>query len=254
MKCEFCGGDLSLEMENCPHCGQTNKYAQQHIKDMRHYHGEFENTKKGVYTATNKYVAVAVRVVVIALLVMLIGGLYLLGDRAYDVNRAIRKSDAKRHVEEYTRILDAYLIQEDFRGFYQFVEEKDINGYYEDGEYDDYTSLGYTVYSYLYVCERIMDLSAREPGQDGTDEDMAYDIAGMCDSMDSFYTGAQYSYTDYDGKPGKQVVRDALDVMKTNILLMLQTYCGMTPEELEDWEDFSTAKRTVLIEEKMYAE
>lgn len=45
MKCEFCGGTLSLENEYCPHCGRPNEHARKHIEDMRHYDSVYEETK-----------------------------------------------------------------------------------------------------------------------------------------------------------------------------------------------------------------
>ena len=66
MKCEFCGGTLSLEEEYCPHCGQANKHAKQHIKDMRHYQGKFENTEKYVRNKATTYSEVSVRAIIIA--------------------------------------------------------------------------------------------------------------------------------------------------------------------------------------------
>ena len=60
MKCEFCNGNMSLEDLHCPHCGQINKHAQQHIRDMQRYQGEFNETKEDVITVTQKYSLVKV--------------------------------------------------------------------------------------------------------------------------------------------------------------------------------------------------
>ena len=38
MRCEYCGGNISLEAEECPYCGAPNKHAKQHAKDMKKYH------------------------------------------------------------------------------------------------------------------------------------------------------------------------------------------------------------------------
>ena len=89
MKCPYCGGNLSLEDETCPHCGRLNEQALQHVKGMKHYKGEFEHTKKHVYIATNRYTKVVVRVVIIALLFFVIIVLHNLGERCYSIVRSI---------------------------------------------------------------------------------------------------------------------------------------------------------------------
>ena len=37
MKCKYCGYNISLEEEYCPHCGNKNEEAAKHIADMEQY-------------------------------------------------------------------------------------------------------------------------------------------------------------------------------------------------------------------------
>ena len=55
MKCEHCGGNLTLEMLACPYCGKENPHAKQHIRDMKKYQGDFSDTRSEVYSVVNKY-------------------------------------------------------------------------------------------------------------------------------------------------------------------------------------------------------
>lgn len=244
MKCEFCGGNLSLEAEVCPHCGQVNKHAQQHIKDMKRYHGEFESTKKGVYTATKKYTEVTVRVAIIAVMVVLIVLLWLLYDNMYSIKRDIQRSMASRREAEYSEILDGYLAEEDYRGFLTFSQQKGIALYYTDGEFDAYQRLINAANCYFQVSQKVMEVTVSEE-----DDDVNLDY--LCSNLNQFYDYSnpeRYSY--YKGEDREETWQ-ALEQMEENIKLMLQTYCSLTEEEADSLRDLSEAKRTVLLEEKL---
>ena len=71
MKCENCGGRISLEDEFCPSCGAVNRNAQKHIKDMRRYQSTFANVQQDVQEATKRYSEVTVRIIMIAVLLIM---------------------------------------------------------------------------------------------------------------------------------------------------------------------------------------
>lgn len=97
MKCDFCGSNMSLEDERCPHCGQLNPHAQQHIKDMEHYQDEYNRTRRGVYSDLGQYKDTVVRIVIIAVLVIGIVVMWVISQEAYSIHRSVleRKADAK---------------------------------------------------------------------------------------------------------------------------------------------------------------
>lgn len=244
MKCEFCGGDLSLEAESCPHCGQLNKHAQQHIKDMKLYRREFESTKKGVYSATKKYTEVTVRMVIITVMVVLIVALGIIYSNIYSIHRDVQRSLASRREEEYSRILDDYLAEEDYRGFLVFCESKGISLYYENGEFDAYQRLADAVGCYFQVSEKVMKVAL------STEED-TLDSDSLCYELNQFYAYCDpEKYTYYKGEDRAETWQ-ALERMEENIKLMLQTYCNLTEEETDSLKELSEARRTVLIEERL---
>lgn len=244
MKCEFCGADLSLEAEVCPHCGQLNKHAQQHIRDMKRYHGEFENTKKGVYSVTKKYTAVTVRIVIIAVLVVVTAILFFVYSEAYSIRGDIMRGLAGRNAEKYTQILDQYIVEEDFRELSLFCEEKYIT-YYSQEEYEKYAPVIRAAENYVWVCNSMMKL---------IDEDMnpeSYLVETIGSNLNSFYGSMDFSRYEYYKDADREENVKALEAMEEEIEQMLQTYLGFTEEEISGLRGMSEAKRIVLIEEKL---
>ena len=48
MKCQYCGGDISLEDRICPHCGRLQENAVRHDEEMKRYEAAFEDTISGL--------------------------------------------------------------------------------------------------------------------------------------------------------------------------------------------------------------
>mgnify|MGYP007081514319 FL=1 len=135
MKCEYCGGSLSLEDEYCPHCGQPNKHAKQHIKDMRRFQGEFEDTRNYVYEKTKTYTEMTVRVIIIAVLIILIVVTSIARVRSWKIVDSLREGSAAMHYAGYSKVMDQYLVEEDYVDFYQYCLEKNIR--YYKGAYEE---------------------------------------------------------------------------------------------------------------------
>ena len=244
MKCEFCGGSLSLETEYCPCCGQINKHAQQHIRDMKRYHGEFEDTKKGIYSVARKYSEVAVRFIIIGILAVLIIVMLILDANVYSIRRNFKQWDAKRHVKEYSEILDGYLGEEQYRDFIIFCEEKYIEGYYEDGEYDEYHPVIRAASYYLQMKDSLMQLMMAD------EEQRSMYVNRLCDDMSYFYEVVDRAASPFYYEAVSEETGKVLDVLEGKVQAMLCTYCGLTQEEALSLKELSAARRSVLIEEK----
>lgn len=245
MKCEFCGGNLSLEAATCPYCGQPNKHAQQHAKKMRHYKKEFEQTRKNVYSVTQKYTEVTVKVIVLAVLMILTVLLFVVKDNIYSINRELKRSAAERNSEEYSRILDDYLEKGEYREFSLFCEEKYISSYIE--AYEQYAPVINATNAYRRLCEDVMEVVTTEEPDEWLIESLAY-------NLDDFYRDIDMEEYEYYDNADRQENVKALEDMEHKIEKMLQIYCGLTEEETEGLKEMSEAKRTVLFEEKLIDE
>lgn len=243
MKCDFCGQSLSLEEEVCSHCGQPNPHAQQHIRDMKRYKGEFENTRKGVYAVTGKYAEATVRVIVIAVLVVLITLVLYVYNNAYSLYCDYLRGDAIRNAKEYKEMMDRYIAEEDFRRLSLFCEEHAIGSYME--EYQMYAPVMRTVDYYVWFCDNVMEFVTL-PVEEGETPDWDY----VAYTLNEFYNAYDWSKYENDDDAGRPENVHALETMEKNMKLMLQTYLGFTKEETAGLRELSEAKRTVLFEEK----
>lgn len=247
MKCEFCKGNMSLEDEKCPHCGQINPHAQQHIKDMEHYKGEFDRTRWDVYTTVGMYKENAIRIIIIAALVICIVILWIISANGYSIHRSFQEKNAKRNAEKYSAMLDQYIEQEEYLILSQFCNEHCINVRLD--EYDRYVPVIWVSDSYGFVCRDVMNLAAPS---EYMSEERYLEMLG--DDLDSFYRQCDIEgYTHYEGADRQENV-EAINRMKESVLQMLQTYCGLTEEDCEGFENMSKAKRAALIEERMEAD
>ena len=91
MECKYCGGKLTLTDDKCPYCGMVNEETRKYAEDMRHFHGQFEDTKKGVYRVTRRYTQTTVQIVIIAALIVSILLVSVVENSCYSVRRVLVK-------------------------------------------------------------------------------------------------------------------------------------------------------------------
>lgn len=246
MKCEYCMGTLSLEDEYCPHCGQPNKHAKQHIKDMKRYQSEFENTRQYVYEKAGRYTDTTVRVIVIAILIVLIMATFLIGANSWSIRSSWQSASANRHYAKYSEIMDQYLAEEDYLGFNTFCNENYIRSY-EEPYREKYCLVMQIAGSYSTVQDALLYYCFLE------DEDYSEQaVDRAADALDYFYRyylNEDDSYTDLYGE--SENFEQAASVMEYNIEQMLVAYGNFTQEEAATLPTLSKTKKAVLLEEKL---
>lgn len=245
MKCDYCGGSLSLEHEYCPHCGRPNPHALQHIEDMRHYKGEFERTKKYVYDKTKTYTQVVVRMIILAALVILSVGLFVLADNAYSLLRDWERNKSAKKFNEYSQILDDYLEEENFRAFVSFCEARNLEAYQSAYE-AKYQKVIWVSRYYVYLMDYLSDYAF--PKRHTTQQQAKW----VADEMEYFYRYLDQAPISYDVEVVEDpIVTQALDKMEKNVRQFLIVYCGFTGEEAQSMREMSSARRQLLLEEKL---
>lgn len=247
MKCNYCGGNLSLTAEKCPYCGQVNEQARKHIGDMKRYHGAFEKTRQGVQESTGKYTGTVVRVVWIAVLVVAVVVTMILGTHTYEIRSGLKRHQAVKHAEEYMKILDQYLLEENFAAFSAFCDENYLDTY--DTVYEKYAQVLRASRQYTYVYSSIMELVS-PPQYRETEDTLEY----LTENLESFYDSLEEEpYMYYEGV-NSEINKNALKAMEEKVGLMLQYYCGLSEETANAFRELSKAKRAVALEEAVYEE
>ena len=246
MKCEYCNGILSLEDEVCPHCGRPNRHAEKHIEEMRRYAGEFEKTRRYVQDKTSGYTEAVVRVIILAVLAVLSLVFFIAGRNAWEIMWKAEQIGAERHFEEYSRILDEYLEEEDYLMFNAFCEERGIRSY--DSAYEEkYGEIIYACSCYASAYEYVYEYALLE---DAENMEHAAEYAGdMLDYFYGLYRNEDFRHT--GGRDEPEEYRKVLDSMERKLKQILTAYCGVTAEEAAMLPEMSKAKRNMFLEERL---
>ena len=250
MKCPTCGANLQIEDEKCSFCGNPNPFAVKHRQDMKHYHQEFQKTKKEVEQKTNRFTFVTVKVtVIIALIVLTIGVSYLKEEGYYRIEANRIRRDIEKNRQSYDAQMAAYEEEGDWLGLYAFYNAKEF--YYDSENFREYMA----VYNASFEYKTILDYITR--GYSDSDYYNAGAVSRwIADCLDRFYGYEQrisYSGEYYNDSYAPEHM-DALARMREDLDAVLMTYCHLTKEELELLPDYSTAKKQSLIEEGLLRE
>lgn len=247
MKCQYCGGNLSLEDEYCPHCGKPNENAIQHIKDMKHYQSDYEDTRSHVYTITKNYSGITVRAVIIAVLVILVVVFAVVNAESYSIKYGLRQSEAKRKAVQYSKQLDKYIEEENYFAFWSFCEAHNIDGYRDS--FEAYRPVMEISRIYVYLYQNMMQLHTSD-----TEEEFQNYLKATGNYLEQFYEGLDMEKYKYSEGSDNEQNRRALAQIKERVDALLTAYCGLTEEEAAQFGELSEIKRMVLIEERMQYE
>lgn len=242
MKCKHCGGNLSLEDAFCPHCGQPNEDARQHVADMERYQDNFEDTREDVYTVTRKFSGITARAVIIAGLTVLCLVIFLMSENWWSIRRSVIQAESKVQAQSYKEQMVQYLENEEYRDLAAFCNSHYIH-YYED-DYAEYGPVMQAATYYEYTYETIMRLTT------STSQDMMnayisdlveyYRFCEKAEEMDEYQA---------DTKLG-DLSRKSIAQMDANTKAMLRAYLGFTEEEAEDFRGMRKSEKMLILEQK----
>ncbi len=245
MKCEKCGGNLTLEDVVCPHCEALNEHAVQHIREMNRYKSEFEDTREEVYSVTKSYVGISTRIIVIAVLVVLIIVCGLLSGEAYSIRGNMLRKEAVRSLEETCATMDSFLENRDYYALAIFCDERNIGTY--DEEFAEYSSMIYASKQYVFLYDYIMKAVKPYEGMD-----MQNNVKWIAEQLNAFYKIFNTESIHYVGESG--VDYEHAMQMQEQMYALLMAYCNLTMEDVEALAAMTNAERTLLLEERIIHE
>lgn len=244
MKCQYCGGTLSLEAKHCPHCGRINIHAQQHIRDMRDYQGAFADTQNDVYRVARNHSGITVRAVLISVLLLLIVVLAFANTEMYSIKYDVRERQANLNAKQYREILDGYLEEENYQAFGAFCDAYNIRGYMD--EYIQYSTVIDVAREYSHLYRYVMELCT-------TEDDYGYkhNLENIGWALENLYVYLDEEDNRYGKIVGDKDASQIVQSIQEKAEALLIVYCGLTEEEAAGLKDLSSAKRIVLIEENI---
>ena len=242
MRCENCGGEISLEAAFCEYCGSPNLHAQSHAREMKSFRRAFERSERSVRSAVHGYTGTSLRIVIIALLILAVFLLLIFGGKSYEFRRMIVRGRTERNAPKLMETMDVLLETEDFLAFTAFCDENYVDCF--DNAFEKYAPAERASGAFSYVYRDLMSLAA--PPEYARPEDLA---AALADDLDYFYDVADIADYEYYGGADSEQNRAALAAMKERVKLLLITYCGLSGEEAEAMESLSAARRAIILEE-----
>lgn len=245
MKCENCGGNLTLEDVVCPHCEAVNQHAIQHIREMKRYQKDYEGTKQEVYAVTKRYVGVAVRIVIIAVLIVAIIVCGWMSGETYSIKRKLMQAKAERKSEEYKATIDEYLENGEFYALDVYLEVNAIDMGLP--AYEEYKAVFSAVSNYRFFYTDL--IRCMHPYDE---KNLATFPTRLEQDLSQFYRlfNEEHYLSINDTPQHKKYILQ----MKEQMEALMVTYCGMTKEEAESIWEMSDAQKMTLLEERLLHE
>ncbi len=233
MKCEYCGSNLGIEDEYCPHCGRLNSQAAGHFAELKKTQDDFkqakaeatENIRSGNRTA---------RLVIIGIMVTVIIIMRIMTAKYSDVETRIdaRENEIKREAYKNKNDIDVTLKELEKNREYLAMEYYVLNYRLRSNDaYDDYARVFTAAIDYRVIYDDILNiLDGFEGYENETDKDRCYDMAIYISDWDKYVGGGFWSDSPtspmHSGEHGA-FIADA----KTAVQDMVQVYFELTDEQ-----------------------
>lgn len=251
MKCKFCGSNIDIESDVCPHCGMKKSQFQEHRKAMGRYDRAFQNTRDTVVDENRKFSSKAGYITVICILVVAILILLICRAQIYDIYRLSKGADLLREADVHTAKLNELEEAGHYEEFHEYYLENQL--YYLD-DVDPYSE-----YSLLYLLsgnyeDAMMHLSAlvfpAESDTTSAKDHLEYFVESYDYLIKDYHNYAVEQHIVYDERCYSEKHMESMETMVQNLHQFLIVYLGIDENRIEEFENESNAHRVVMLEEE----
>ena len=246
MKCKCCGANVSLEDEFCPYCGALNEQARKHIRDMKKFSEDYEDTKEEVISNVEKQSrkhanTIAAIVLIVANLLILVCNFNISGIRDFRDTMIV-----KMHADEYRETLLRLEEDEKFselNAFYSqnylFTIDKLKDFYLVSEMAYDYEELMEHSYYLNYECDSYFSENTSE-----TLSRLASDIVGYYDNLESM----EYDYyKDMISGTHEAAIKELCHRTE----MILKNDLKFTDEEIQSMADMDQLDIALMLQKKV---
>lgn len=236
MKCQYCGYNLGIEDEFCPHCGKENSQVAKHVADMKQFKEDYEETKDTVIKKSRKFNERTSRALILAFMLLLVAGL-VLATRYYADFDARQKRNEKKHAEnieknkeDMAKTLGEMEAHREYLALYYY----DINHELSHNEYfNDYTRVFTAAAEYEEIYSDIISIvDGNNDNGRKTKKDWCNDIALYINNWNAYAEGEFWH--DAPDSPMHAGEHGAFIAdCKKEIQDMVQVYFELTDEQAE---------------------
>lgn len=247
MKCEQCGGPITLEEEFCPYCGALNQAARQHLEDMKHYQNEYESTRSEVLGNAARQGTRHARLMAILALIALNVFVFVLQAKAYDIGYFIEEKSARLKASSYEEKMAELEVDGNYKDMYEYYDRHYL--YSASDELQSYQSVVSMSYAYQRFMRYVYYLD-NDKAKSYTPRNTAleYTASSACDFYDRWneQNREYYRQEEFSGSHLK-----AMQDMKDKIETTLKTYCHLTDEDIEKLPETDKQSLLILIGRRM---
>lgn len=250
MKCKYCGTNLVLEDEICPHCGKINEQATAYVEEMKSYRTEYE--KKQTVTGKKNVIAGRIaRIVVIAIMLTVVGVMKRYIGIYSDVGTRedIRTQEISQDVERNKEKIEATLVDIEKRRAYLEMSYYELN-YRLNEEFPEYYRVFTAATEYQSIYSSILNIiDGFDYYGQKTKKDWCESIASALVRWDDYVEGKFWNDPPdspmHAGEHGA-FIADA----KKEIQDMVQVYFDLTDEQAAMMWDMTEVELAGILCEK----
>lgn len=185
---------------------------------------------------------IKVRVILIAVLGIILAILMVVKSNSFNIWLGVTKAHNSMQKNTYRVVMDEYLENEDFLGFADYCDDKDIEGY-EDG-FEDYYYICSAARSYQRMCTELVERAFPMKGD-------VYHDEWLGETLEYYYQSVKLADTEYPAVEDMTLTKKYLQEMEEQLQALLITYCHLTEEEAASLKEMSKSERSLLIERRL---
>lgn len=238
MKCKFCGSNLGIEDELCPHCGKPNDQYEGNRTEMKEYREEYEKTKEDVKESSKTNSRLG-RIIVIGILLSVILAMAI-ATSGYS-NFEIREKNKNKKIDDYVTDhkdeIDATLAEYENNRDYISIDYFALNYRLRSNEayYRDYGRLFTASIHYRAIHDDIFNIL---DGYEGYENETNRD---WCDNIALYITEWDRYIPPVDANPYLPVTDTGHEAYvndcKKAVQDMVQVYFDLTTDQANDmWQ------------------
>lgn len=242
MKCNNCGADLQIELENCAYCDTLNPYFKQHREDMEAYQEKFRETQVEVKTRTQKYSKNMVTINIICVLLCANLAVLFACTQVRNIGRWIEDKEVTDNLSKHQNTLVNMVENRNYIGLSCYMSLEGLR--YQDEFRNCYAVLR-CAENYQWVFEGLMALNHEENLEKSRYEFWIETIAEYMLDIYEIKIPDEYSDTTQYTPQHLQTMDEILEQSKA----LLAGYTDLSLGEIEDLEYMSKAAFMLRLEE-----
>lgn len=252
MKCQYCGTNLGLEDEKCPHCGKINTLATKYVEEIKEYKEDLDETKKDVKekvrigARTGRLIVIIAMIIVVAIMQLAINNL-----SDFDKREKQNREKTKALVSKNQDDIRANLVRMEKDREYLELDYFTLNYQLRSNDdYMEYTRVDTAAISYSSIYENILNIVTNFRGYENeTNKDYCASIASVVSTYRQYAEGEFWH--DSKDSPMHAGEHDAfIQDAKKDIQDMVQVYFELSDEQAMSIWDMGEEELNALLYSK----